>query len=508
MVNELKQKIPEYMRLRVLLFVMGFLVVTFNVMGYDILFSAKPWFNFLPVSPFGVLLGCAEFAVLLWTSAVIKDWHKTSIILKILTFILVPAFSFLCYSGINSYLSSLATAEIRKVNEVKVRAANNDHYLQSRKDEIKGLENQLANIRKEQVNLNDKINIKNLQINKLSEKASERRLQVADCSKIQDCANSVAAFSDQANRIALDIANLNDLRQRNNNRISKLENQMDSVGDEIRQQRFNDRNSINQFAGVESEFKLKKASYERIMLTVAGWFGFTPQNPFGLFVSFLSFIIYPVYFMLNLFLALNSPENKAIREQARAEKLTRRELKIAAKKDREKLLQKVIRWHRVGLLRRRKKQFSRLRQRVRMKRRFLTLLSVLKERKSYRKDLYKKLIKYLQVWARRRTKIKEVLKRVEVEVEVEKRVEVEVEKVVEKIKEVPYEVKIEVPVQVDRVIEVPKEVPVYVDKVTTVKEPFIVKEPEIFVHERIVPVPENISADELEDLLNAQPRLN
>jgi len=105
----------EHVCLRIMLFVMGSLIVLFNVLGYEVLFKAEPLIYFLPISPFGILLGCAEFAVLLWTSAVIKEWSVSSRILKLSMFILVPAFWFLCYAGVNSYLDSLASAEITTV---------------------------------------------------------------------------------------------------------------------------------------------------------------------------------------------------------------------------------------------------------------------------------------------------------------------------------------------------------------------------------------------------------
>ena len=83
-----------------------------------------------------------------------------------------------------------------------------------------------------------------------------------------------------------------------------------------------------------------------------------------------------------------------------------------------------------------------------------------------------------------------------------------VEKEVEVIKEVPYEVKVEVPVEVDRIVEVKVEVPVYIEKIKKVPEPVFINDPQIIIHERIIPVPADITGEELEKLLNAQPRLN
>ena len=111
-----------------------------------------------------------------------------------------------------------------------------------------------------------------------------------------------------------------------------------------------------------------------------------------------------------------------------------------------------------------------------------------------------KLLKYLRVWANRRKKTRnvEVVKEVEIEIEVEKIVEKPVEVVVEK----------EVKVEVERIVQVEKEVPIYVDRVKKVSEPVFITEPQVVIHERIIPVPEGISARELEELLAAQPTLN
>ncbi|GAL18563.1 hypothetical protein JCM19235_1986 [Vibrio maritimus] len=139
-----------------------------------------------------------------------------------------------------------------------------------------------------------------------------------------------------------------------------------------------------------------------------------------------------------------------------------------------------------------------------------------RKRKSNRNEIYRKAIRYFRVWAHRRIKTleKEVEKVVETEVVVEKEiekiveVEIEVEKTVEVTKEVPVEIKVEVPVEVERIVEVSTEVPVYIEKIKKVPEPVFIKDPQVIIHERVVPVPENITAEELEKLLNAQPRLN
>lgn len=200
--NTFKRKIPDHILLHVMLFTMGILIVIFNVKGYEVLFHAEPLIPFIPISPFGILLGCAEFAVLIWTSAVIKEWSVSSRVLKVSMFILVPSFWFLCYSGVNSYLDSLATAEIRKVEEAKKLTSNSEQYLNTLSQNADKYERQLTELRREQAQINEQISFKNNQIQELSDKASARRLKAIDCSIVPDCASSVRAFENQAERIA------------------------------------------------------------------------------------------------------------------------------------------------------------------------------------------------------------------------------------------------------------------------------------------------------------------
>jgi len=468
-------------------------------MGYDVLFHSEPWFDFIPTSPFGFLLGSAEVAVLIWTSAVIRDWSHTSRILKLVIWLLVPAFSFLCYSGINSYLSTLATSEIRKVQEVKVKASNNEDYLSELKVEAQSLDSRISVLTSSVSTLNSQINEKNSQIQDLSKQASERRLKATDCSLVADCASSVEAFDNQIKLIGLDINQLNKTREKTNQRITESEEQLDIIRNEIRELKASDRKNKNEFAGTESKYEMKKAAYEGIVLTVTSWFGYKPEDPFSVFVGFISFLIYPVYFILNLFLALNSPENKA-----------RRKLRLSQKKERKSirnyLFPAIYKIFRARILRKKKNGLTKLSESIKLK----------AAKKSRRELLYKKLLRYLRVWAHRRKKIKEIsletVREVEtvVEREVEKVIEVEVpiEREIEVVKEVPVEVRIEVPVEVDKIVEVPTEVPVYVEKIKKIPEPVFIKDPQVIIHERVVPVPEDVTAEELERILNAQPRLN
>ncbi|WP_194435403.1 hypothetical protein [Vibrio fluminensis] len=504
-----KRKIPDHILLHIMLIVMGILIVIFNVKGYEVLFHAEPLIPFIPISPFGILLGCAEFAVLIWTSAVIKEWSVSSRVLKVSMFILVPSFWFLCYSGVNSYLDSLATAEIRKVEEAKKLTSNSEQYLNTLSQNADKYERQLTELRREQAQINEQISFKNNQIQELSDKASARRLKAIDCSIVPDCASSVRAFENQAERIASDVKNLDSTRSMNQNRLSKLQDDLNRTQTEIDRRKLTNTQNMNEFAGTESGFSLKKAAYEKAVVSILSIANISVEKPFDLFMMLVSGLIYPVYFLLNLFISLNSEANKAAREK-----------RIESKKIKHTLLQSITRYLRARMLRKKKVSLENLADNLKLRR----------KRKSRREVTYKKMMKYFRVWAHRRkkTKLIEVEKIVEIptEIEVEKIVEVEVpvevevdkiieiEKIVEKevevekIVEVERIVEKEVAIEVDRIVEVPTEVPVYVDKIKKVPEPMFINDPQIIIHERIIPVPADITGQELEELLNAQPRLN
>ncbi|MEC6817181.1 hypothetical protein VXS05_19385 [Photobacterium toruni] len=511
----LKIKGFKYKKLHIMLVIMGIMIVSFNVMGYEILFHAEPWFEFFPVSPFGILLGCTEFAVLIWTFEVISDWQKTSRILKVLLLILIPVFSFLSFSGINSYLGTLATADISKVNEVKIRTSNNEEYLNVLTRNVESFDKQITEITIRIRSLNNKINEKNNQIRDIDERESARKLKVLDCEKVADCASTIKAFREQKESLKLDIESLNRNRNRSENRLVKLESRLDINQQKINELKLSDLNEKNKHADVESGFDIKKAVYEKIVLNVTSFIGYEPSNPFEFFVGFVSFVIYPVYFILNLFLALNSPQNIKIREEKSKEK--KQLLSI-----RNKVLEQIAKYLKLRLRRNKKSTTIILSEKIKQHR----------NRKSKRELAYKKLIRYFCVWARRRTKVKEVkietikeievivekevekyidvVREVEVEKEIEKiiEVEIEVEKIVEVIKEVPIEFRVEVPVEVDKLVKVPTEVPIYIERIKKIPEPFFVKDPQVLLHERLIFIPENATAKEIEEILNAQSRLN
>ena len=492
---KVRAHLPNNFRLLIFLYLMGFLIIAFNVKGYNTLFPDDEWLGI--ASPFGVLLGAAELAVLVWTSAVIGHWPSSSRWLKCGVFVMVPAFWFLCFSGVNSYLNTLATAEIQKVSEVEQVGSTNREYLSGRIEEKSLLDRQLEQRGRELERLEEKIVQINAENQNLSVTASERRKAVADCTQNADCSAAVESISEQ---IETGNEEISDLRMKRRIVMDGIRSDTlvrNSLRDEIRDLEKITATARNEQAGTKSKFDLKKESVEHLMGGFFSFFGVKLNSPFNFFIFLVSAIIYPVYFLLNLYIALNSEENQAARS-------ARRSVQKERKSIREALLKKFIKYARINSLR--KKRDSKNSEAERK--------AILENNFGRRELLYRRLLKYLRVWAHRRKKVveKEVEKIVEREVEVEKEVdrivEIEVEKEVEKIVEVPVEKRVEVAVEVDRIVEVPTEVPVYVEKIKKIEVPFFVTEPQVVIHERLIPVPEDISGAELEELFNAQPRLN
>ncbi|MGF1719133.1 hypothetical protein L4D20_03705 [Vibrio kyushuensis] len=463
---EKANKHNDDMLIQIMLFILGALIVWFNILGYDILFPNDDF----SINPFSALLFFTEAAVLVWTSQVIKNWYTTSRLLKMMIFILVPAFWFLCYSGINSYLNSLATSEISTVESEIVINDNRNELINSLEVRRGNISGELSNLRSSNQRIDISLSESNQKISELSTKSSDRRLTQLDCNAVEDCRVSVENYQQQIDTLSHNMEVHQKDKEGNSERIRRLESELIDIDSRVSGMELEIVESRNSYAGTETSFNQKKEVYESIVLQVSSWFGLTPSNPFGVFVSFISMIIYPVYFILNLLVSLNTEEHKEIRR---------------AKKDKKT------------------------------------------KQKDYRLAFYNRMIKYFRVWAHRRTKTVEVDKIVEVPVEVEKEVErivevpvevevdkiIEVEKIVnvevEVVKEVEKIVEIEKEVEkiVEKIVEVPVEieVPVYIDKIHKVSEPMIIKEPQIIIHERIVPIPEDITANELEELLNAKP---
>ncbi len=396
------------------LIAMGILIILFNIKGYEILFNDEKLFGI--VSPFSLLIAVAEISVLIWTYNVISEWPNSSRILKGFIFILVPSFSFLCFSGINSYLTIIAHTEYRAVQEVKLVNKNTDEYLLTKKNENTLLQDQLFVLRNERMSINAEIARAAQESALLAEKSSDRRKTAIDCSAVPDCAAAVLNIDSQISNIQNEISRLNLDRDSIEARIQKFEGELDSSLMEIDNIKEESVNQVNLHADSETSHQIKKQTYENIILSIAAWFGYVPKDPFSIFINLISFIIYPVYFILNLLLALNSESNTHVRQ------LKKQAKDIRFNKESE---------------------------------------SELKE-SAFRYILFKKMLKYFRVWAhaRRKTKIKIV----------EKPVEKIIEKEVKVDRLVP--VNQEVPIFVEKLVKVPEP---YV-----VKEPQIIIKEKIF----------------------------
>ncbi|BCN25761.1 coiled-coil domain-containing protein [Vibrio alfacsensis] len=454
---------------------MGILIVTFNVMGYDELFNAEPWFEWFPITPFGMLLGFAEFAVLGYTSAIFSNWVHTSFTQKCVTWMIIFSFGMLCFSGVNGYLQSLSTSEIVKATEARKKTENNVEYIATLENDIQNLESNITQLTAQIIPLSEQIESKGLQIKELHEKASARRFKTLVCDEVKDCRDSVTAFVNQAELLEDEVDFLNSTRVHAQAKVIDLEKELSAMKITLRTEQVKDRDTINEYAGTETDYELKKQSYENKVNAILGLFGIKTDTPYDWFIGFVSFIIYPVYLALNMFVNFQSDVNISKREEIKAEKATKKIVKNRHKSIRTRMLKHILQY--VMLMNQRNKNHKEL------------------QSKPVNKGILRKLIKYFRVWSKRRTKL------IPVETIVEKEIEVEVEKLVEIEKLV--EVDKEIPVYVDRVIAANNEVPVYVDKIVEVEVPYLVKQPEIIVHERIIPVPDSITGDELQELVNA-----
>lgn len=491
----------------VLTLIMGFLIVLFNIKGYGHLFPDDKWFGI--ATPFAALLGVTELAVLWWSSQVIYHWPSTSRILKWALGAVTLVFFALSFSGINSYLSNLATKDFTSVQVDNEYNRNNEQLVEQSRNAQADIKQELEQLRQQRSDIITSMDTKNQQINHANQLASDRRLKALVCDDVPDCKAAVDKYEDEANRIGQDLQSLRNQRNNLDARISRKEEEFDILSSTINQSLSVTKYNRDKNAGTQIVFKQKQDIYANIVLKITGWFGWQPKDPFGVFINFVSGLIYPMYFLLNLYNALNSPENCKVRENRRNQ--LREKSSIT-----NRLLYRITRQLRARLLRKKRENAKRH--------------CVLREQKDTRSQLMMRLIRYFRVWANRRTKTrineverivevptiveKEVDKIVEIQVEVEKlvdkiiEVEVIVEKTVEVIKEIPVEVHIEVPVEVDRIVKVDQEVPVYIDRIKEVPVPYFIPDPQILVHERIIPVPEGITGEELEEILKAQPILN
>lgn len=497
----------EIKSIKWLTLVMGLLIVIFNVQGYDILFPDEKWFGLF--TPFAVLLGVTELAVLLWSTGVIENWHSTSRILRCSLFVVTIAFFILSFSGINSYLSNLATKDFTSVQVDNEHNRNNEQLIEQKRTDQTNIKQELDQLRQQRSEIIASIDTKNTQINQANQLSSERRLKAVDCALVPDCKAAVDKYEDEAYRIGQDLQSLSNQRNNLDTRINRKEDELDNLSITINEASSETKSKRDKNAETQVSFQQKQDIYANIVLKITSWIGWQPADPFGVFINFVSGLIYPIYFLLNLYNALHSPEHIAVRQHRKTQQREKRSLKIW-------LLRRIMR-------------SIRTRQLIK-KREHSKNCKFILEQKQHRNALIKRLIRYFRVWAHRRTKTrineverrvevptvveKEIEKIVEIQVEVEKQVdkivevEVVVEKIVEVIKEVPVEVRVEVPVEVDRIVKVDSEVPVYIDRIKEVSVPYFVPDPQILVHERIIPVPEGITGEELEAILRAQPTLN
>ena len=523
MKNIIKQHFKEEGFLKASLIIMGILIVWFNVMGYNILFKDDPLFWI--ITPIAILFFFAEMSVLLWSSSILQNWRKTKRILKGSMFIVVPIFALLSFTGINSYLNSLATSDyVIATSKVKENDQNRQ-YISHRQSELQFLREQLSS-------LNSQKSTMELSLQKYTDRSADFRDKISkrkanekrgQCDNYVDCKEAVDGFEKIISEISASKIPLNHDVFKLRGKIEKVDKEIDLIVSDISKRKETLLGSSISVSGVESEFEHKKKIYADIVTTVSGWFGLTVDNPFAAFVALISGIIYPIYFLINLYIGLSNSdsddENNEIYElkhQQRKDKLSRKKSYYQLRSDIFTKMYRLL-YLRVQFSRRKHKlaqEHAKLRfiQKSKSAIEAAKLKELEKQQKiSVTASMLLKAIRYFRVWASNRKKTRnikvETIKEVEVEIEVEVIKEVEVVKELEVIKEVEIikviekEVKVEVPVYVDKIVEVPTEIPVYIDRIVKVPEEVIVIEKETVVNEVLIMVPENISASDLEVLL-------
>jgi len=510
--------------LKASLILMGILIVWFNVMGYNILFKDEPilWI----ITPIAILFFFAEMSVLLWSSSILRNWRKTKAVLKGSMFIVVPIFALLSFTGINSYLNSLATSDYVDVQQVQLNETNNQKYISQLQPQLNALRTDLLNFNVEKNKMQAEIQILKISNTALSIKISERMASEkrGECQNFPDCATAVRLFK-------VEIQNNNDRNKRlewdsqlktkqitnKSKKITLIENKLNTLNTEV----FESSISVSR---VESEFENKKKIYEDIVNKITGWFGFTFDNPFSVFIAFISSIIYPVYFLINLYIGLLNNDSVNEKEEINQLKHQRRKDKFLGKKSyyllRSNILKKIYKLIYLRIqFSRRKYKLAREHSRLQFIQKSEANIEAIKQKNirgqqkiSVTASMLLRATRYFRVWASNRKKTRnikvEVIKEVIVEKEVEVIKEVEIIKEIEVIKEVEIikivekEIKVEIPIYVDKIVEVPTEKPVYVDRIVKVPEEVIVIEKETVVNEVLIMVPENISATDLEILLD------
>lgn len=518
-----------------MLLCMGGLIVYFNVSGYEELFSIKD--KLLgPFSAFGLMLVAAEFSVLMFSRSVISNWPDSGRFLRTILMMLTLAFWSLSFTGINSYLKSLSAheeSEVQAATSIREHQRADIDRLTTRRAQYN---QDIANLKERGDVLSSTIQKNQTTIDQYTDKMNQRRRAVADCSAVADCNSQVQVYQQQINSLATSVKVDQDQLVSISKQLTELGDEVNSTSRQIRDYTDKAEQNLTKNAGSEFKISAKQQFYEEIVNKICHWFGYKPEHPFDFFIAFIAMLVYPVYFSLNLLAALNSEENRAARASHR-QQLIENHCENAARQEFISVMNKLLWLTLPRILMAGKTVLFFLIHELwnAVQRSVSELKALLHWLRSLGTGIFnprQRLMKYLRVWARRRQKIrekeveclvevekiveKEVEKRIEVPVEVEvekiveriKEVPIEVEKLVEKIKEVPVEVRIEVPVEVERLIPVDKEIPVYIERIQKVPEPYFIPDPQVVIHERIIPVPEDITAKELEELLNAQPRLN
>ena len=383
--------------LYILLFLIGLTIIIFNIVGYKELLN-EPVLGL--ITPFGFLIGLIELAVLFWTAGIIRNFKTANWILKLAIIPVFFSFWLLCFTGINSYLKKHSYSEVKELQAAKIESKNNNIQLKFINEQLSLVQVTLDNIKKENNFDNDRITELQVEANQISTKMSKRRLGSLVCDRNIDCKEAISDYKQQIDNIQQQIDQLHGSVVAKQQLIADYQSEISDLIKNKKSLSEKNRELMNLHAQTEGSFSVKKQTYEDIVIKVFNLLGLSvPKEPYSYFIAFISLIIYPIYFLLNLYLNLDSDVSG---------KLTN---------------------------------------------------------KKTSKSSHRKLFKYLRVWAHRRQKTRNVP------------VIREVEKVVE------------------------KEVAVYVDRIQKISEPMIVSVPEPIIHERLIPVPEDISAKDLAELM-------
>ena len=324
--------------MKIVLLAMGTGIVISNVTGYDTLFSLEKGI-FGIISLFGLIMITAEVAVLLYTSSILSSYFRQPKILQYSLPIVVILFSFLSFSGLNSYLTNSALKDYKLIETTKNKElASNDRVNILNKESDEYAVN-IEALNKKQEEITTMMGKLDAEIIKISGLIDKRRLKTrGQCQDSPDCTAVVSGFNDkikghelskntyqkQINNILSDIKNNQDLISKKKQEISSLEK------DKFERQDLQ--------SGSESEHTSKIGNYEKVVGSVLGIFNIKVDKPFEWFIGLVAAIIYPVYFLVNMYIGLNSEENK---EYFATKRSTRKDKTIT----KMKLYAMFVRWY-------------------------------------------------------------------------------------------------------------------------------------------------------------------